>query len=110
MTKREFYNIIVTANVSEEVTEFAKAEINKMDAYNAKRKSQPSKKAQENAPLVAKVKTLLEESENPMLASDIAQALEITVSKAGALAKMVEGVVITDVIIKGKGARKAFSL
>jgi DNA-binding transcriptional regulator GbsR (MarR family) len=45
-----------------------------------------------------------------MRASEIADALGISTPKASALAKKVEGVVITDVKVKGKGVQKGYSL
>ena len=57
------------------------------------------------SPSIAEVLT-----EEPKLASEIAEAVGISVSQASALAKKVDGVTVTDVKVKGKGVRKAYSI
>ena len=60
--------------------------IAKMDAQNAARREKVSKKALENAPLVAKVVEML--GTEPLTATDIAAALEVSPQKASALARI----------------------
>ena len=55
MTNREFYQTVATGTINEEVITKANELIAKMDAQNAARREKVSKKALENAPLVAKV-------------------------------------------------------
>jgi DNA-binding transcriptional regulator GbsR (MarR family) len=108
MTNREMLTAIVNGELNEEVIEKAKEEIAKLDARNANRKNKPSKTQIENAPIIEKIAELL--TDTPMRASEIADALGISTPKASALAKKVEGVVITDVKVKGKGVQKGYSL
>ena len=53
MTNREFYTTIANGTITEAEKEFALAAIAKLDATNEKRKNKPSKKAVENAPILA---------------------------------------------------------
>ena len=108
MTNREMLTAIVEGKVTEDVITKAKEEIAKLDARNAARKGKESKTQKENKPIIEAIANLL--TEEPMLASDIAEKLELSTSKVSALAKRVEGVKITDVKVKGKGMRKAYSL
>ena len=108
MTNREMLTAIVNGEVTEDVVAKAKEEIAKLDARNASRKSKPSKKSLENAPIIESIKGLL--TEEPMWASEIGEALGISTSKASALAKQVKGVIVTDVKVKGKGTQKGYSL
>ena len=108
MNQREFFNAVIAETQNAEIAEFAVNALQKMDERNAKRSSSPSKTQIENAPLIARIAEIL--TSEPMLASDIASTLGISVNKASALAKKVEGVVVTDVKVKGKGVRKAYSI
>ena len=108
MNQREFFNAVIAETQNAEIAEFAVNALQKMDERNAKRSASPSKTQIENAPLIARIAEIL--TSEPMLASDIASTLGISVNKASALAKKVEGVVVTDVKVKGKGVRKAYSI
>ena len=109
MTQRDFYTAIENANVSDELKAFATEALAKLDARNAKSAStSASKREAENAPLIKSISELL--TTEPMLASDIAKALEISVSKATAYVKKVDGVNVTDVKVKGKGTQKGYYL
>lgn len=100
MTMREFYNAVIEAKVSDEVTAKAEAEIAKLDARNEKRTSKPSKVAEANIPLIAKLENYLEGKK--MIASDIAKALEMTPNKVASLAKASDKIVITKTRVKGR--------
>lgn len=90
MTRREVYNAVLNGNTSEEVLNWFRAELSKMDTANEKRKTQPSKKDKENQPIKDSIFTLLS-GKGPMVASAIGEALEISTSKASALCRqMVE--------------------
>ena len=113
MTKREFLNAVI-ANVDViEIADFAKAEIEKMDARNAKRSHTPSKTAIANEPIKAKIVEFLGSKEEPIVASVIAGELEISTQKASALCRQL----VTDgqlsaveVKVKGKGKQKGYSV
>ena len=108
MTNREMFTAIVNGELTDEVKAKAAEEIAKLDKRNADRKGKESKTQKENKPIIEAIANLL--TDEPMLASAIAEKLEISVSKASSLVKKVEGVKITDVKVKGKGVRKAYSL
>lgn len=106
MTKREFLNAVIALN-DEVTTEFAKAEIEKMDARNASRKDKPSKKSVENEPIKAKIAEVL--TDTPQTASEIASKVEISVQKASALLRQME-CKVTEIKVPKKGTQKAYSL
>ena len=108
MTKREFLNAVIAETQNEELKAFATSEIEKLDVRNAKRSERPSKTQIANEPIIKAIAEVL--TNEPMLASEIAKACEISTQKASALAKKVEGVKVTDVKVKGKGTQKGYYL
>ena len=108
MTNRDFYNAVINANINEEMTSFATEAIAKLDERNAKRASKPSKTQIANEPIIKAIAEVL--TDEPMLASKIAELCGISVNKASALAKKVEGVKVVDVKVKGKGTQKGYFL
>ena len=118
MTKREFLNevIAVIDGTSEvdvlELKEFAKAEIVKLDERNASRSSKPTKTQIENEPIKEKILEVLSTGER-MVASAIAERLEISTQKASALCRqLVESkkLKVEDVKIPKKGKQKAYMI
>ena len=116
MTKREFLNevIAVIDGTSEvnvlELKEFAKAEIVKLDERNANRSSKPTKTQIENESIKEKILEVLSTGEK-MVASAIAERLEISTQKASALCRqLVESkkLKVEDVKIPKKGKQKAY--
>ena len=95
MTKREMYEAIINGNVNEEVIEMAKSEIIKMDEKNAKRKNTPSKVAIANEPIKAKIKEIL--THEPQSASEVAEKVEISVQKASALLRQIDGLAVCEI-------------
>ena len=69
MTNREFFNAIISANVSDELTAHATAELEKLDARNKARSSKPSKTQLENEPIKAHLLEIL--AVKPMTANEI---------------------------------------
>ena len=108
MTNREFYNAVINANINEEMTQLATDAIAKLDARNAKRASTESKTQIANKPIIEAISRVL--TDEPMLASKIAELCEISTQKASALVKKVEGVQSVDVKVKGKGTQKGYFL
>ena len=106
MTKREFLNAVIAETTNSDLASFAVSELEKLDARNAKRANTLSKTQKENAPLIAKIATLL--TSEPKLASELAKEMEISTQKASALVKKVEGVSVCDVKVKGKGTQKGY--
>ena len=118
MTKREFLNevIAVIDGTSEvnvlELKEFAKAEIVKLDERNANRSSKPTKAQIENKSIKEKILEVLS-TEERMVASAIAERLEISTQKVSALCRqLVESkkLKVEDVKIPRKGKQKAYSI
>ena len=110
MTRREFLNAIVAANVSDEITEYASAELARQDAANEKRRNTPSKTQLANEPIKAQILEAL--AAGTMTASEIGATLEISTAKASALARaLVADGKVTAEEVKGKsGMIKAYSL
>ena len=108
MTNREFYTAIVNGTITEDVITHASEAIVKLDERNAKRSSKPSKTQIANEPIIKAIRDIL--TDEPMLASKIAELCEISTQKASALVKKVEGVQTTDVKVKGKGTQKGYFL
>lgn len=91
MTNREFYNaVIALEEASADVKAHAQTELEKLDARNAKRASQPSKTAVANAPLIQAVREYLKKATEPMCSAEIAEALELTSNKVASLLKNIE--------------------
>ena len=118
MTKREFLNevIAVIDGTSEvnvlELKEFAKAEIVKLDERNANRSSKPTKTQIENEPIKEKILEILSTGER-MVASAIAEKVEISTQKASALCRQLvesQKLKVEEVKIPKKGKQKAYSI
>lgn len=109
MTQREFYQTIVAGTINEEVIAKAQELIEKMDAANAARREKVSKKAQENAPLVEKLVEML--TDEPLTATDIAAALEVSPQKASALARAAvsQGAAVSQDVKGPKGKCKGYT-
>lgn len=107
MTTREFFENVITMVENEEMQEKAKSLIEALDRRNAKRAERPSKTAIANEPIKAEIAKIL--TNEPMLASEIAQKIEISTQKASALLRQMN-VKVTDVKVKGKGTQKGYSL
>ena len=105
MTKREFLNAVVEANINEEMTNFAVASIEKLDAQNASRKSKPSKVAIANEPIKKAILEVL--TNEPMTASEIAEKCEISTQKASALLRQLE-VNVMELKVPKKGKVKGY--
>jgi hypothetical protein len=109
MTKREFYNAIISMNsVSAEMKEKAADLIAALD----KEASRPSKKSVENAPVKAAILDLLA-SHSAMLTSEVAAALKISTAKASSLLLQLANeskVVGEEISVPKQGKRKQWRL
>ena len=111
MTNREFYNAIINNTITAEVTDFAKAEIDKLNARNDKRRNTPTKEQIANEGIKTEMLSVL--ANGAMVASEISAKMGISTQKVTALAKQLveaEKVVSVDVKIKGKGTVKQYRL
>ena len=87
MTNREFFEAIQNGTMNADVQAHAIAEIEKMNARNAKRAITPSKTAIANEPIKLKIIEFLTEKNEQILTSVIGEAVGISTSKASALCK-----------------------
>ena len=104
MTKREFLTQVIAGTVSDEVVEFAKNEIAKLDAELAKAAEKRAAKKAENAPLMDALQAIL--TDEPITASQIAEQIDgiNNASKATVIAKiLVESGIATVSEVKVKG-------
>ena len=116
MTNRQFLTAIIEGKVTDAVIDHATSQLAALDARNEKRKNTPSKTAQANEPIKAAMLAWLSEQTEPVLAeAAFAAGIEGINSPAKAVALFTqlfaEGKVDkTDVKVKGKGVRKAYSI
>lgn len=111
MTNREFLNLIVSANLSEDATAHAQSLLAQMDKRNAKRAATPSKTAVANEPIKAAIAEYL--ANGSKTASEVGTALEISTQKASALLRQMTetGIVsVADVKVPKKGTQKSYTL
>lgn len=111
MTEREFMNKVIASNANEELVEYAKAHIAKLDARNEKKKTTPTKAQVANAELKGRIVELLKEGAKT--ASQVGAELNVSTQKASALLVQLvneEAVVSSEVKVKGKGSVKSYSI
>lgn len=112
MTNREFFNAIISANVNEELTAHATAELEKLDKRNAQRSSKPSKTQLANEPIKARLLEIL--AVKPMTASEIHEVdTDLSTQKISSLCRqLVEAgkLAVEEVKIPKKGKQKQYSL
>lgn len=117
MTNREFLTAIANSSLSDELTTYANEQIVKLDMRNAARKakqsSKPSKTAIANEPIKAAIMDFLNTLTEPMIASDIAENVDITTAKASAMLRQLVNdgkVVKSEVKIPKKGKTAAYAV
>ena len=117
MTNREFFVAISNcADLTADLRDHAQAQLDKMDASNAKSRGTESKTYKANIPLFAEVLTLL--AEKPMLTAEVANAMTseerpISTSKASGLLRTLEKegkVTSAKVKVKGKGEQTLYTI
>ena len=81
MTNRAFYEAVINANVNAEITDFAKAAIQKLDDRNAARKGHQTKAQAEQAAIRAKIVGAVEPNVQ-YTAAVIAELVGITPNQA----------------------------
>ena len=111
MTQREFFNAVINANVSAEITAFATERIKHLDDVNANRKSKGTPTQRENAETMVKILNGVEFGVQ-YTASALAEMFGLSTAKASALAKkFVDNgqATVADVKVKGKGKVKGYT-
>lgn len=115
MTNREFLNAIIEANVNEDLTAFAQAEIEKLDHTNevrrAKMAEKSAEKAAEKEPLRQAILGVI--TDEPKTATMLIEeaGLELKPQSVPSLVKgFVEAGIVNkvDVKIKGKGTQRGY--
>ena len=89
MTRREFFEMVIANVENEEMVNFARAEIEKMNTRNVNRAKTPSKKAVENEPIKEKIAEFLTEKE-PTLAISLAKVGSFSVKNSAIKEKIAE--------------------
>ena len=117
MTNREFFVAIASnTNLTADLREHAQAQVDKMDASNAKNRGTEAKTYKANIPLFAEVLELL--ADKPMLTSEVSIAMSteerpISNSKASGLLRTLESegkVTSTKIKVKGKGEQTQYTI
>ena len=114
MTTREFLTTIISMpNISNELKEYAKGELKKLDKRNAARAAKPTKTQKENEPIKEKIVKFLTEKSGFHTASEVMEACEISVQKASALCRQLveEGTLtVQEIKVLKKGKQKAYAI
>ena len=111
MTNRDFFNAVLSADVSAELKEFAQGELNKMDARNAKRSSTQTQTQKENVAHKEKILSLL--TATPQTAAELVPQVELSVQKVSALCGQLvkDGKAKVELVkVPKKGQQNAYSL
>lgn len=107
MTMREFFETVINANLSDEVTEVAKVKLGQMDNANAKRRAKVKEVKPEDAELMEKIYAVL--TTDFQTASAIAEQVGSSISKVSYLLRnRMEGVAIEDALSLAK-VKKGFT-
>jgi len=114
MTRRERLEAVINGNITEELVEECKVELQKMDASNAKRASKQTEHQKVNAEIATTILGFLS-SDNEMMVDEIVANLGGDYTRqrvTGIMTNLVKSgsVVANDVKVKGKGKRKAYTL
>ena len=112
MTMKEFMTAVIAANLSDDMTAFAKDAITKIDNKNTKRRTTMTAAQKENAALLETIISGMTAGQT-VISAEIAKKMGITSQKATALLQ--NGVksgalTVTDVKVKGKGKVKGYTL
>ena len=111
MTRRERLEMVIANNITEELIEECKIELEKLNASNASRK--PTTHQVENVKIGESILTIL--SDEPKFVEDVLAGLDGELTRqrvSGILTNLVKDgkVHSEDVKVKGKGKRKAYTL
>jgi hypothetical protein len=114
MTQREFYSAVAEANISEDITTYANAQVAKLDERNKAKKNETSKRQAVNKELAEKILDSMENGVTYTASEIVGLGIDgvISTQKATPLMKILaeEGTVtITEVSIKGKGKVKGYT-
>lgn len=120
MTQREFFTAVMNQEITAETIEFAKAQIDKLDAKAVADAEKRAEKNKANAPMIAVIASHLK-ADAPLLASEARDFVnaevegledEISTSKASALlrAMVAEGIAVVEDVKNGSRSVKGYKL
>ena len=107
---KDFMTAVIAANISEDITNFATAEVAKIDGKNEKRRNTATAAQKANTETV---KVIAAGMSGTVTAAEVATKYGMTVQKASALMQMgVKSGIFTavDVKVKGKGKVKGYTI
>lgn len=104
---REFLNAVVSANISDEITEFATKEITKIDEKNLKKKNSKTPTQKQNEELKAKIYNEME-IDKTYTASELAKIYGVSTQKISALMRQMTTIEIIDNYKTDKGKVKGY--
>lgn len=111
MTNKEFFANVISANLSDEMTEKAQAMLDQLTKEREKASARVnSKKLAENAPILDAIRNLMHDGKK-RLTSEVAVELELSTPKASALLRQLvalEELAVEDTKVKGKGVQKCY--
>ena len=113
MTMREFFEQVIKAEISPELTEKAQSEIEKLDARNSAKANRVTEKDLENEKIRNQIVEILGKETLPITSRDLADRLRISIQRTTSLCTILEkNEVITssEVKIPKVGKRKAYSI
>ena len=109
MTQKEFLQKVINANISKELNDYAQASIDGLNARNQKRRETLTPAQKENLEIKKQIVAILDK---PMVASEIAEKLNISTQKVTALCKQLADngeIKVGEVKVKNKGTLKSYS-
>ena len=111
MTNKEFFANVISANLSDEMSEKAQSMLDQLTKEREKASARVnSKKLAENAPILDAIRNLMHDGKK-RLTSEVAVELELSTPKASALLRQLVALGeldVEDVKVKGKGAQKSY--
>lgn len=111
MTQREFFNAVINANISADITAFAQERVAHLDTVNSNRKAKGTVTQRENEGIKANILAIVKPNVT-YTASEIGVMAGISTAKASALCRQfVQAGTFTEseVKIKGKGKVKGYT-
>lgn len=111
MTSKEFFANVISANLSDEMTEKAQAMLDQLTKEREKASARVnSKKLAENAPILDAIRNLMHDGKK-RLTSEVAVELKLSAPKVSALLRQLvalDELDVEDVKVKGKGMQKCY--
>lgn len=111
MTRKDFYNAVIEANISEDMNSFAEKELTKLAHEAEYRRNTPTKKQRENEDIKATILTHFTAGVS-LSGAEVAESVGITPQKANALLRQLvgEGKLSVEEIKNGKRLVNSYSI